>query len=247
MSNFSTKSELETIAEIVKGYARTPLAQDSIPGSLMEGILASVRGSERLNTYDFIDVYSEKLKVGWQVKSTKDSTPVTWKRAKIANSQELISEARQSKFGLQKLGDAIIDYCNSHVEESIRIYKLDCIYYSRLVLFEKNNEREVLYFEKLLCTKDDPVIFKSQDFVWDWSAQKNTVKKEQLSALHGKNINTRTKWFAWHGLGENQLHFTGEKAWWPNQENTNCIRFKLSDVNEQIDLNQFFDILKNLK
>ena len=40
-------------------------------------------------------------------------------------------------------------------------------------------------------------------------------KKEQLPAFHGVSKKTGKKVFAWHGKGENQLHFSGEKNWWP--------------------------------
>ena len=41
-----------------------------------------LRQGEVLGTYDFVDVIKRGSKCGWQVKSTKESTPVTWKRAK---------------------------------------------------------------------------------------------------------------------------------------------------------------------
>ena len=42
------------------------------------------------------------------------------------------------------------------------------------------------------------------------------MKKEQLPALQGIHQRTKRKWWAWHGRGENQLHFAGESAWWPD-------------------------------
>ena len=41
----------------------------SVPGSVLETILAEVRGGDALPTYDFVDVINRDSKVGWQVKS----------------------------------------------------------------------------------------------------------------------------------------------------------------------------------
>jgi len=86
-STYSTSKQLEKIANVLTGYLKLPFSGDSIPGALMENVIASVRNGEVLNTYDFVDVINQNEKVGWQVKSTKASTPVTWKRAKIPSSQ----------------------------------------------------------------------------------------------------------------------------------------------------------------
>jgi hypothetical protein len=243
MNNFSNQDQLQAIAETITGYTRTPFALDSIPGAFMENVLASVRNAISLNTYDFIDVYDKANNIGWQVKSTKDSTPVTWKRAKIANAENLIKESKQSKTGLQNLGNAIIDFCNHHAQESLDLYGLKEIYYSRLVLFE---ERKVLYFERLLCTKEKPIIFNPSDFTWEWSTPKITIKKEQLQALHGRHIQTDTKWFAWHGLGENQLHFSGEKHWWPKPGNKSFIEFSFPSAEERLTQKEFMALLRSL-
>jgi hypothetical protein len=105
---FSNKSELETISNILRGYIKLPFAQETIPGSFMENVLAHVRNGTVLNTYDFVDVINSEKCIGWQVKSTKDTTPVTWKRAKIKDSDNLISVSQQSEKGLTALGNAII-------------------------------------------------------------------------------------------------------------------------------------------
>jgi hypothetical protein len=207
--NFSDKSQLETVSHILTGYSRMLFALETIPGSFMENVLAYVRQGSALNTYDFVDVINAEKHIGWQVKSTKDTTPVTWKRAKIKNSDNLVRASQESEQGLANLGNAIIDFCNEHALESIKKYHLEEIYYSRLVICEN---QEVLYFEKLLCTRNNPAIFNKNDFFWKWSTRKNTVRKEQLPALHGFNKQTNEKWFAWHGLGENQLHFSGKKT-----------------------------------
>lgn len=210
---FSTKEQLEDIAQILTGYLKLPFSGDSIPGALMENVIACVRSGEVLNTYDFVDIINKSEKFGWQVKSTKSNTPVTWKRAKIPNSLELIKKSKSSSTGLQNLGNAIIDYCNDHAIESINQYELEKIGYARLVVHKTG---KITYFEKELCSRESPDIFNKKDFSWKWSTPKKTIKKEQLPALHGTYKPTSDKWFAWHGLGENQLHFSGERAWWPS-------------------------------
>lgn len=226
MSNiFSTQDQLITISKILTGYLKLPFSGDSIPGALMESVVSEVREGEVLNTYDFVDILNKKKKVGWQVKSTKASTPVTWKRAKIPNSLRLIKASKKDANGLQELGDAIIKFCNDHALESMNEYNLEEIGYSRLII---HKDGKLTYFEKVLCTKKSPKIFNESDFEWKWSTPKKTKKKEQLSALHGIHKPSKKKWFAWHGLGENQLHFSGEKAWWPTS-NANKIEFYFPD------------------
>jgi hypothetical protein len=220
-----------------------PFALETIPGSFMENVLAHVRKGTALNTYDFVDVINSEKHIGWQVKSTKDTTPVTWKRAKIKEADNLIRVSQQSEQGLRILGNAIIDFCNEHALESIVKYNLTEIYYSRLVVCDN---REVIYFEKLLCTKDNPVIFNKDDFVWKWSTPKKTVRKEQLQALHGYNKHTNEKWFAWHGLGENQLHFSGEKNWWPDTNDRHHIKFLFPRSDERLSQDQFMALLQSV-
>ena len=83
----------------------------------MGGVLAHVRGGRVLNTYDFVDVIRTEDGCGWQVKSTKATTPVTWKRAKIPDAVSLIEQSNRSAGGLQALGDAIMEFCNRHAQE----------------------------------------------------------------------------------------------------------------------------------
>ena len=220
---FSSKPEMEDISKALSGYLKLPFSGDSIPGSLLENVIGSVRKSKVLNTYDFVDVISEENRVGWQVKSTKDKTPVTWKRAKIANANELIHESRTSDDALQELGNAIIRFCNDHVQESLEKYSLDEIGFSRLVV---HGNGRITYYEKLLCTNADPKVFHEEDFTWRWSTPKKTTRKEQLPALHGTHKESGQKWFAWHGLGENQLHFSGESTWWPHDGDPHHIDFQ---------------------
>lgn len=241
MSIYSDKAQLAKIRDILSRYTRLPFSsEDAIPGSIMEGVLAHVRGGQRLYTYDFVDVIDRKNKIGWQIKSTKEATPVTWKRAKIPNAEKLIKESRTSANGLQALGNAIIEFCNEHAEASFTLYGLDEIGYSRLVLFD---DGQVLYFEKLLCTKDNPQLFDPTEFSWNWSTQKKTKKKEQLSALHGTHRKTGKKWWACHLLGENQLHFSGERAWWPAKDAAYSTTFKLPSESEKLSVEAFLDLL----
>jgi len=241
MSNvYSTQEQLKTISKILTGYLKLPFSGDAIPGALMENIVSEVKGGEVLNTYDFVDILKKSEKVGWQVKSTKASTPVTWKRAKIPNSQQLIKNSNASTLGLQQLGDAIIKFCNDHALESMNEYGLDEIGYSRLIVHKGG---KLTYFEKILCTRDNPKIFHECEFEWKWSTPKKTQKKEQLPALHGVHKSSNKKWFAWHGLGENQLHFSGEKVWWPS-ENVNKIDF--SFPNERLSQSQLMKLLNEI-
>src|SRR5205814_2769173 len=94
---FSTQEQLDEIQRIVCNYARLPFALDSVPGAVMEGTLEHVRKAKRLNTYDFVDVVNSSDRCGWQVKSTKASTPVTWKRAKIPDARNLIVASESSQ------------------------------------------------------------------------------------------------------------------------------------------------------
>ena len=239
MSIFSSDEELHLIKETLSKYLRLPFSGDTIPGAVMESVLAYIRKAQRLNTYDFVDVVDVTKKCGWQVKSTKSQTPVTWKRAKIPNSSDLIKASRDNEDGLQELGNAIINFCNTHAQESLNLYDLNEIGYSRLILF---NDGRVRYFERLLCTRDNPLVFQKEDYVWKWSNPKKTVKKEQLPALHGINIHTKKKCWAWHGLGENQLHFSGENQWWTEDEN-HTATFRFPDESEKISLEKLFEIL----
>lgn len=236
MTVYSTETQLKDIAHYLTAYMKIPYFQDdAIPGQIMEKIISLVRNGEQLNTYDYVDVImpgrkndrpkkkkdGKKMRseeqpdwrqqFGWSIKSTKEGTPLTWKRAKIKNS-ELLIKASNTAQGLHALGNAIIDFCNAHAAESIAKFQLDAIGYARLIM---HPDGTVTYFEKELCTREYPSIFKRDDYVWSWSVPKETTKKEQLSALHGVNKNTEKKAFAWHGRGENQLHFSGEDEWWP--------------------------------
>lgn len=229
--------------EILSNFVRMPFSQGNIPGALVELAFAHVRGGSVLATYDFVDVISPEARYGWQVKSTKASTPVTWKRAKIANSAELIARSYGSIHDLQVLGNAIIDFCNEHAQASIEKYDLSEIGYSRLII---HSDRRVTYFERLLCSRNNPLVFDPQDFVWEWSQPKRTRTKEQLPALHGTNIKTEEKWWAWHGLGENQLHFSGESAWWPDENDPHKFSFELPSEEDKISFEQLSELLDRL-
>jgi hypothetical protein len=239
-SIFSTSKQLAMIAHILQNYVRLPFSSINIPGAVMEGVLGHIRQAAVLRTYDFVDVVDRDAGLGWQVKSTLAGTPVTWKRAKIPERLELIAASEKSNKGLQALGDAIIAFCNQHAEESMTTYGLSEIGYARLVI-HKNGEAK--YFERLLCTRQSPQVFNPAEFSWRWSTQKKVVKKEQLTALHGVHKPTGKKWFAWHGRGENQLHFSGEGAWWPPAGDRHTITFRLPSEAERLRIEAFIDLL----
>ena len=230
---FSTSEDLQKIRESLHTFARLPFAGNSIPGAVMEHVLAVIRGASVLNTYDFVDVINRMDSIGWQVKSTKESTPVTWKRAKIPNSRTMIARSDRDKVAIQKLGDAIITFCNDHGRESLAKYSLESIGYARLIMHRNGT---ATYFERELITAENPQIFDPADFTWTWSKQKRTKIKEQLPALHGLHRSSGKKWFAWHGRGENQLHFSGEGSWWPSLNDPHAITFSLPSPSEKVDL-----------
>lgn len=201
------------------GHTRHPHSIRLVPRKTSGGIWTPQKlyqpAGERPPKSDSWRVDAIDGRSGWQIKSTRAETPVTWKRAKIANAEELIEQSFKSERGLRELGDAIINFCNDHASASIERYSIEQIGYARLVLHQK--ERRVDYFERLLCTKQDPRVFRKEEFSWSWSTPKITKRKEQLRSLIGTRKEDGEKWFAWHGLGENQLHFSGERAWWPQQ------------------------------
>ena len=137
------------------------------------------------------------------------------------------------------LGAAIIAFCNQHAVESLEKYRLQKIFYSRCILFDTH----VQYFERLLCTSSKPQIFDANEYIWKWSIAKKTTGKEQLSALHGIDRITGKKVWAWHGLGENQLHFSGESLWWNDPENLISFQVPLPSETEQVSFESFVDYL----
>ena len=196
------------VVELVQTVLRLPF-YDSLPGAALENILAHVCGGRTTRTYDFVDVVNNQTRAGWQVKSTRRKTPVTWKRAKLPNKDVLIDASRKTAAGRQALGDAIIDFCNHAAKKSIEKYRLQSLKYARLIDYM---DGRLTYFERTLPINGE--LFEAGDFSWSWSKAR-TAKKEQLSAFHGMHVESGQAWFAWHGLGENQLHFKGERAWWP--------------------------------
>lgn len=232
----------EHIARLLNSFIKLPFVSDAVPGRIMEEIISNVYGARVLNTYDYVDVVIDGSH-GWQVKSTKDSTPLTWKRAKIEGKQSLIEESVRSSDGAAALGEAIINFCNQHAIESLHRYRLKKIYYSRCILFPGT---KIKYFERLLCADASPYIFKPQDYRWEWSKSKNTTKKEQLSAFHGIDKTTGRKVWAWHGLGENQLHFSGEDLWWNDPANTLSVEVPFPRKSEKINFQSFVDYLLSI-
>lgn len=228
---YSSATQMAMIQQMVTNYLRLPFATDTIPGSLLEAILGNIHNAEVLKTYDFADVVKRGA-IGWQVKSTKSDTPVTWKRAKIPDKQSLIEASRKSEDAKQRLGDAIIDFCNAHATQSMNLYQLEQIGYARLVLFP---DGRIMYFERLLISSENPRLFDPADYIWQWSVPKKTKGKEQLPAFVGTHRETGIKHFAWHGLGENQLHFSGERTWWLPEGDSHRIDFHAPEAGQKID------------
>ena len=241
MSCFSSADELSRIRDLLVNYRRLPFSPDSVPGAIMESVLAHVRGATVLKTYDFVDVVRPQDRVGWQVKSTKAATPVTWKRAKIPGQPALIKSSQESAAGCQQLGDAIIAFCNEHAAASLQAYDIDEIGYCRLLV---HDDGSATYFERILCTRAAPTVFSAENFEWGWSKPKVTKKKEQLPALHGIHKPSGEKWWAWHGLGENQLHFSGEKVWWPAVGAPNSLTFHLPSDEQKMSLEEFLVLIE---
>jgi hypothetical protein len=232
---FSTEDEMGQLGALLQNYFRLPFATTSIPGAYAETVLARVRNGEVLNTYDFADVISQDGGYGWQMKSTKVDTPVTWKRAKIPNAVALIQASQESDDGVQALGRAVVEFCNDHVRESMHIYDLREIGYARVLV----RPTDIVYFERLLVADPGQELFNPDDFVWRWSEPKKARKKEQLPALHGINRHSEVKWWAAHLLGENQLHFSGEQVWWPAPDDPHSIVLPRPDESERLEFEEF--------
>ena len=243
MSIFSSPEQLGATREILSKCLLLPFWDASIPGAVLESTIAHVRGGSVLRTYDFVDVINPETRTGWQVKSTKSNTPVTWKRAKLPDAQQLIASSNESEAGLQELGDTILGFCNEHARDSISKYELKEIGYCRLIL---HDDGSATFFERLLCTEESPDIFNPSEFSWEWSIPKLSTKKEQLPALHGTNRGTGEKCWAWHGLGENQLHFSGESAWWPDAGSPNSFSFLSPSPDNKLSFDAFVKILAGL-
>lgn len=240
---FSTPNQLATIRKVLRSYLRLPFSTDAVPGAFLEAVLAHVREGQVLATYDYVDVIQRQQRVGWSIKSTKADTPLTWKRAKITDKTALIAASQTDAAGLQALGNEIIRFCNAHAHASLNKYKLDAIGFGRLIL---SKDGSVRYFERELCTVDKPDIFNAADFSWRWSVQKQGGKKEQLSALHGFHEPTGARWWAWHGHGENQLHFTGERAWWPAAGDPHAIAFDVPTAADKLSLERLAELLEEM-
>jgi hypothetical protein len=230
----STPSQLSILQNMLVTYLRLPLAGNVVPGAYLESALAYARNGEKLDTYDYVDVIHRDQKIGWSCKATKSTTPLTWKRAKLPSQNTMITDSHAGPSGLQNLGDSIITFCNDHAEQSMKDYKLEELIYSRLIL---HTDDIIQYFEKSLCNSENPMIFQPSDFEWRWSKSRSGTK-EQLPALHGFYRATGERWWAWHGLGENQLHFTGEKNWWPSKTSDQGILFQKPTVNEKITIEE---------
>ena len=92
-----------------------------------------------------------------------------------------------------------------------------------------------MYFERCLLDTEHPRLWNPSDYVWQWSTPKRAEKKEQLPAFVGRHKETNTKSFAWHGQGENQLHFSGEGDWWPEENSDHRLDFQIPNSNQKVD------------
>lgn len=237
----STDDEINKIGTVLLTYLRLPFSINSIPGSIVEHVLGYVREAEVLNTYDFVDVIDRSSKIGWQVKSRKVTTPVTWKRAKISNRENLIIESEKSNDGLDELGAAVLGVCNKHVNDSLSLYGLSRIGYVDLILYKN----KLQYIECEIPQGKLKELFCPSDFRWEWSKEKAKGKKEQLTALQGFDIKTDKKWWAWHGRGENQLHFVGEKHWLSSMK-TQTRELALPEASDKIPIEDLLEVLSDI-
>lgn len=244
MPLYSTSAQLQEVSDLVRNFLRLPFGFRSVPGNLLEALVEVTRGSgtERLRTYDFVDVINRSERIGWQVKSLDADTPVTWIRGKLPGKQSLILASFESEEARQALGDAILDYCNAHTAASLEKYRLERIGYIRLI----NYGNHFRYFERALIDADAPILFDPAEYDWHWSEPKVTKKKEQLPALHGTHTRTGVKHFAWHGQGENQLHFSGERTWWPAASYPYSTEFPAPAEGEMVSLETLAEWLASL-
>jgi hypothetical protein len=219
---YSDQPTLQRIALLLRRYHRLPFVSSGIiAGTVVENVLEQARSLERLGRYDFVDVVSRELRYGLQVKSSKQTSPLTWQRAKVPNSGELREASKKFESAQQELGTKILDYINSHVAKDLETYKLDEIGYARLVV----GRDSAFYFERRLLDRDHPVLFNPSDFHWRW-AEDRKATKEQRGSLSAYD-RAGTKWFSWHS--ENQLHFINERVWWPQPGDPTRIDFPLNE------------------
>ena len=175
LSLFSTPQQLARMQRVLFMCLRLPFfTKGTVPGGLFEEVFAAVRTGKVLRTYDFVDVVNVEEGCGWQLKSTRDATPVTWKRAKLPEAAALINASMTSPAACQELGDAVIGMCNEHARRSLADYDLRRIGYVRLILHDSGT---ATYFEKSLCSVSQPNVFDPEDFSWEWSTPKSVVKK----------------------------------------------------------------------
>jgi len=185
-------------------------------GFELEDIVAHVRGGKTTKNRDFADVVLTVT--GFQIKSGFDTTPITWKRIRITHGIRLIQESHLDASICQQIGDSVIAACNAHVAHSFEKYGLEEIGYGRLIFYGNST---AVYFERPLCTRKAMMLFAPADFRWEWGKR----------ALHGLHRDTGETWFRWNGDdSDNQLHFAGERRWWPADNDPHCIRFDLPEV-----------------
>jgi|GEM_PF-5048470 len=186
MKGFSDSEQLEQVSRLIRAFWLLPeeIRGRHIPGGFLERVLARVHGGYSSGKYDFVDIVGQNP-IGWQVKSTKRGTPITWKRAKIERKEAMIlatekGSPAERKLALQALGDAIIQFCNDNIEASFRKYpQLETIQYARLI---HQPDDTLTYFERPLVTRDSPTLFHPADFVWEWHLTEVTVTEEGVES-----------------------------------------------------------------
>ena len=257
MDSFSTPEQLERIKQTLCSYHMLPFSGTRIPGDVLEGVLAHVRGGDLLGKYDFVDVLQRSEGVGWQVKSTRHRSPLTWMRADFRRRSELVAEADAERDEgrkrelVQALGDSVIEYANASIRDSFTKYGLQQVMFCHLVLMPENR---AMYYEKLLAVEGEEELFRATDFMLSWReprpgrANRNADPDdpgaaEQLPSLRGRHVPTDQDWFAWYGRKGGQLHFLlEEKIWWPPESGAHRIdfdlpaeRFKMDEAMDMLD------------
>lgn len=185
-------------------YTRIPfIEENAIPGNIMENAVSIARNGTQLPCYGFIDVINDNI--GWQVKSSRKKSPLTWGQVKAP------SNLLQSKDAIA-LGNHLINSINESSIAAMEKFNLETIGYARLIVYPNNH---AVYFEKELSNRTNPIIFNPKTYLWSWSNCTRKSNKETKPSLVGINTITGMREFSWHCLSGSQLHFDAEYQWWP--------------------------------
>ena len=219
MGIYSSKEELEKIANAIIKYFNAPFSRENVPGPVLEEIIEECKGWPALGGIDFVDNLSPNGNCGVQCKSGSTRRwsleknkwlfrQRPWGRITIPLSKRiLIDESYINPILLQELGDSVIDTFNDKIKFSIEKYNLDEIGYIGLV-FNPNSTFQ--YYERSICLRNNPILFDKKDFRWEWSIPK---KETDSPVLKGINIKTNQVWVRWKAHGDTQLDFMGAEFW----------------------------------